>query len=769
MSAPFTRTTLAIAIASALLIASHGRSHAQERTLDAINVTSSTIDDRFAGKRGEASSVAEISGRKVDERRPQNIIQMLQAIPGITADLSSGDEIKIKFRGVENQVYMGEKPGVAIVIDGVPVYERTGKVNIDLDNIESIKVIKGGASYLFGEDALSGAVVITTKRGAKYAGVSLAADAGAWGYQRQQARVGLAGDWGSGHLQASHRASDDYYFQSAYQTDYLNGALRFNLSEHSDLTINGETSQRSKDKHGNVVGAAQAAIDPRGVMGKDFARHFDVDLDKLNATYAHDLGDAGNVLASVYQYRDHTLYWSSPIKYYANGQQVPASVTDAYGTLNDYHQTQRGAKGEWRASRGEFGWMAGVDVRHNEYRNNNTALSGYCTAINSKNGSCISQIAAGAVSQNDKTDERTRAAYGELKWAARPDWVLTGNLRADAIALDYLGQPSSGNGNKSISGSKNFSATSWRLGSNWLLDAQTTLFANVSTGFRTPTAAQLYAGSISPTGKTINNTDLKPETSMNYEIGVHADSSLFGLPYNVQASLFQIDRKDYIMQSNGDYGGNDPTSQKWDNIGGVRNRGLELAFKSDAKRELSVDLAYTYVTAHFTKYDKFNQVLGNPYAAACTSGVAAGQSCNRIVSYNLSGKAVPRVPAHQLFTTLNWRPQAGLHFALEMDARAAAYADEINQEKMPGRTLVNLAMNYALNDGKASLFDGKWSFFARVDNLFDRTYWNAARGTGDAIGNIPGQTSYNGVYNGNDMSIIVGKPRYWTTGLTATF
>lgn len=55
-----------------------------------------------------------------------------------------------------------------IVIDGVPVFERTGKVNIDLDNIESIKVIKGGSLYLFGEDALSGAVIITTKRGAKY-------------------------------------------------------------------------------------------------------------------------------------------------------------------------------------------------------------------------------------------------------------------------------------------------------------------------------------------------------------------------------------------------------------------------------------------------------------------------------------------------------------------------------------------------------------------------------------------------------------------------
>ena len=110
-----------------------------------------------------------------------------ESIPGVTADLSSGDAIKIKLRGIENQRYMGEKPGVAIVIDGVPVFERTGKVNIDLDNIESIRVIKGGASYLFGDDGLSGAVIITTKRGAKYAGYTLGAEAGSFGFTKQMA------------------------------------------------------------------------------------------------------------------------------------------------------------------------------------------------------------------------------------------------------------------------------------------------------------------------------------------------------------------------------------------------------------------------------------------------------------------------------------------------------------------------------------------------------------------------------------------------------
>ncbi|MGD9788840.1 MAG: TonB-dependent receptor plug domain-containing protein, partial [Sulfuricellaceae bacterium] len=159
--------------AACLLLASQGIWAEEAARLDEVTVTSTTIDDRFDSKRDEPSNISVISGKKVDDAHIQNAIQVLQGIPGVTADLSSGDEIKIKLRGIENQRYMGEKPGVAIVIDGVPVFERTGKVNIDLDNIESIKVIKGGASYLFGEDALAGAVIITTKRGAKYAGVTV--------------------------------------------------------------------------------------------------------------------------------------------------------------------------------------------------------------------------------------------------------------------------------------------------------------------------------------------------------------------------------------------------------------------------------------------------------------------------------------------------------------------------------------------------------------------------------------------------------------------
>ncbi len=153
--------------------------------LDTIKVESSTIDDKFVGKKTEVSNIEILGAKEIEEVHAENIGDVLNSVPGLTVRVNEGDSNKIHIRGVATEVYMGEKPGVAIVIDGVPVQERAGSVNIDADNIESIKVIKGGASYLYGNDALAGAVVITTKRPKAQNGGSVSYERGSYGYEKK--------------------------------------------------------------------------------------------------------------------------------------------------------------------------------------------------------------------------------------------------------------------------------------------------------------------------------------------------------------------------------------------------------------------------------------------------------------------------------------------------------------------------------------------------------------------------------------------------------
>ncbi|MCW8983584.1 MAG: Plug domain-containing protein, partial [Gammaproteobacteria bacterium] len=113
----FHPSILSLAIAAALTPLTFNSLNAEE--LGIISVESTTIDDKFENKRGEPSSIGVVSGEQIDAAHTDNVHQMLQAIPGLTTTFTSGDELKLHIRGVENQRYMGEKPGVAVVIDGV--------------------------------------------------------------------------------------------------------------------------------------------------------------------------------------------------------------------------------------------------------------------------------------------------------------------------------------------------------------------------------------------------------------------------------------------------------------------------------------------------------------------------------------------------------------------------------------------------------------------------------------------------------------------------
>jgi iron complex outermembrane receptor protein len=704
----------------------------EAKKLEEVVVTSTTIDDRFEAKRDEPSNISVISGEKVDKSHAENILQILNSIPGVTGELQSGDSLKIMLRGIENQRFMGEKPGVAIVIDGVPVFERTGRVNIDLDNIESIKVIKGGASYLFGEDALSGAVIITTKRGAKMAGYRVEAEAGSFEYYKGMARAGLAGEKFTGHLQISKRQSDGYHFQSDYSAAYLNGKLQYHISGNSDIAFGFEFSERTKDSHGTVTGVTQAKNDPKSIEGRDYSRMYDVGLSKFFLQYSIDSEKMGDLLLNIYQFADHTEFKSSPQRFTSTGATV--TDVDAYTTGNDYKQVQRGVKGEWRKGGKTTAGMVGLDLRNNTYDNFNKYL------VNFRTKPAPPTYYAGTVVADNETDEKVAAIYGELKHSLIKALTLTGNGRYDHIKLDYK------DAKNSLRMGKSFDVYSGRLGANYALSDNMDIYTNVSTGFRAPTVEQLFAGSISPTGGVSNNPDLKPETALNYEIGIRNRFRLFGVEMESDVALFQIDRKDFIIASGGQYSSADktPITDQYKNIGGVRNRGLELSLRTDQKRKVSADIAYTYIDAKFTGYHTFYLTLG-PRGSETTQ------------LFDNTGNKVPRVPNHRLNLTTRYRPVKDLVISGELNAISSYYADEINRVRIAGHGILNLLVNYDLKKGDKNV----WSFFARVDNVLDKFYYNTARGHYDANGD--------NVYNAEDVSITVNPGRVWTVGLTVTF
>jgi iron complex outermembrane receptor protein len=221
-----------------------------------------------------------------------------------------------------------------------------------------------------------------------------------------------------------------------------------------------------------------------------------------------------------------------------------------------------------------------------------------------------------------------------------------------------------------------------------------------------------------------------------------------------------IDRKDYIMANVGQYASTDPSNPlfsktKYENIGGMRNSGMELSLNTDHKNSVFLDVAYSFVNAEFTQYDNFNLVLGNTYGAySATPTNYASQYT--IQHYDLTGNTVPRVPKHTLNLSIGYNVDENLLFTTELNAKSSYYADEMNKIEIAGQATVNLLANYTYKWNGYTL-----DAFARVDNLFDKFYYNTARSSGDA--------NSDGIFNNEDLSITVNPGRVYTAGLSVKF
>ena len=113
-------------------------------------------DQRF-----NSSSSIVIDKKEIEKSRAKNLTTLLASQANISITQSNFQPNSIYLRG-------GDSSHVLILVDGVPFYDattvqRTFNLNsLDLKSIQKIEVIKGSQSVLFGGQALSGVIKITT-------------------------------------------------------------------------------------------------------------------------------------------------------------------------------------------------------------------------------------------------------------------------------------------------------------------------------------------------------------------------------------------------------------------------------------------------------------------------------------------------------------------------------------------------------------------------------------------------------------------------------
>ena len=674
----------------------------QATDLGLIHVESSTIDEKTTLHNQSISSSGTITREDVEEINPRTAADLLSTIAGITYEMTGTDTIKVHIRGIENQMYMGERPGVAVVIDGVPVQETAGKINIDLDNIESIKVIKGGASYLYGNDALSGAVIITTKKAKAQDSTKIEAEAGSYNSKRLLVSTNQGFENSALQVQGSYRDTDGYWDDAFITTKSINGKYQYYVDDTSDVTFGLDYTKKETGDGNSVSGTIEAQNNPESKDYFAYSGYYNSALTKGFLTYSKDFSQETNLLVRLHKYQDDKEY-----------------KTARFTKTKDEIWDQNGLKSELRSAFDTFALMVGVDLQRN------------------RTDELTTKIEDGSTSNDYDTKEDINALYTELKYQLTSSLTTTLNARYDHIKHQYTD-----NTNPLNNLTDSYDVGSYRAGLLYSLTPNHALFTSVSTGFRTPSIAQVssnrVAAELNPSYDIQTSFDM--ETTYNYEIGLRGALTKL-LSY--EASVFQLDRKDYIGRVAGSYITSDNEEESYyGNVGDMRSRGFELALNTSREYPVSADIAYSYLDAQFTRYFLSQQMTEN------TAGWGASNAI--FERRDLSGSTIPRTSKHTLNFTLHYQPTDALHIATELRARSSYYADEINANKQAGYEVVNMRAEYSFNDSL--------EVFARIDNLLDKNYYQFVNISSSALATME-----------EDATIRVAPPRNYYAGMRYKF
>jgi len=124
-------------------------------------ITEEIVVTAKAPKELPLSKVTIIQSTKIEEAASKNLSDIINYTTGIYVTEGNKNEAKLKIRGFESK-------RITLLYDGIPVYEpyfnSFDLKGLSAEEIESIKVIRGASSVLYGPNTLGGIVNVVTKR-----------------------------------------------------------------------------------------------------------------------------------------------------------------------------------------------------------------------------------------------------------------------------------------------------------------------------------------------------------------------------------------------------------------------------------------------------------------------------------------------------------------------------------------------------------------------------------------------------------------------------
>lgn len=295
----------------------------------------------------------------------------------------------------------------------------------------------------------------------------------------------------------------------------------------------------------------------------------------------------------------------------------------------------------------------------------------------------------GALRRDETNDARSVDQYLQVEWSLAARWLLLAGVRHSAIrfsSADHYIRT----GNPDDSGSVDYDASTPVLNLLWRASSVAHVYASYGQGFETPTLVELAYRSNGAAGL---NFDLRAARTRNAELGVKLQ---FGSHFNAQAALFSATTRNELVVARNSGG-----RSAFANATRTQRSGAELTLAATLPRNWHWQLSYTALQAEVV--DAYRTCIATPCLTPNTL-IAAGSH-------------LPGVPASSVYQQLEWGRASGWRASLEARHVSAVYANDLNDTRASEYSSVDIGAGYAAVHGA-----GRWSVYARVENIFDARY-----------------------------------------------
>ncbi|MCF6346593.1 MAG: TonB-dependent receptor [Thiomicrorhabdus sp.] len=631
--------------------------------LDTVTVTATREAEEVSK---QALSIAKKSSEEVALDQVQFQKDLLNSIAGISIKQTSsviGHMTAIRTPNTTLPYFLYLQDGVPVQSSGF--FNHNGLAYTNFQTAQSIEVIKGAGTALYGSDSIAATINTQSAPPSKALERSVNISGGSDQYKQAGFSVSdtLENDQ-SYRLDFSTTANEGWRDHTDLNRYEISGQYNFSTDD-SDFKISLSSNYSRAQQAGSLLSLDELENDPTSVGD------IEDKLDLVDAIRQFDHNRL-SVQWDSYAVEDIDL---STIAYIRNTRNQYTATWEGNLPHNDSEQNTLGImhKGTMNPTWGRF--IYGVDGEVTQGSRTYTQQFDYVPT------GWGSSVDAGTI-YDYEVDYLAVSPYVHADWKLANNLTLSSGLRYDINQYQYTNNTEDGEYGSSgylRVGDRNdrYEHLSPKLALNYALTDNSMVYARYANSFRVPSANRLYAIKTSNAESTLD-----PETSNTYEVGYKFKGSSTA----VEVALYYMDISDTITSYE------DPvTGLKYnDNGGSTINKGVELSVHQTLTPEWSTKLAYSR-SEH--RFDNDPEYGNNEMASA---------------------------PNNNLNLRLFYRPSqvSGLLMMAEVQHLSDYYMDHAHTFSYDGYTSYNLKADYKINK--------QWQAFAKVNNVTDERYAESA-------------------------------------------